>query len=97
VRAFGRDEEQAHLVRRRQDRLHLLHTLFQTSLSYPQIRRFDEYFVTTLLVDEGRARGVVAIRGGHGRVEGIGGQGLILATGGAAGVPVHHQRQHQDR
>src|SRR5437870_3645643 len=39
---------------------HLLHTLFQTSLKYEAIQRYDEWFVTRLLVDEGRCQGVVA-------------------------------------
>ena len=39
---------------------HMLHTLFQTSLKYPQIQRFDEHFVLDILVDDGQARGLVA-------------------------------------
>ncbi|MGL5186755.1 MAG: FAD-binding protein, partial [Plesiomonas shigelloides] len=35
---------------------HMLHTLFQTSIQYPQIQRFDEHFVLDLLVDNGEAR-----------------------------------------
>jgi FAD binding domain-containing protein len=35
---------------------HLLHTLFQTSLKYQAIRRYDEFFVTKFLVDNGRGR-----------------------------------------
>ncbi len=40
---------------------HMLHTLFQTSLQFPQIQRFDEHFVLDLLVDDGQARGPVAM------------------------------------
>src|SRR5881397_2974188 len=32
---------------------HLLHTLFQTTLKYDAIERYDEFFVTKLLVDDG--------------------------------------------
>ena len=32
---------------------HMLHTLFQTSLQFPQIQRFDEHFVLDILVDDG--------------------------------------------
>ena len=39
-----RHEEDAHVVCRRQDRLPLLHTLFQTSLQYNSITRYDEAF-----------------------------------------------------
>ena len=40
---------------------HMLHTLFQTSLKYTSVVRYDEWFVTKLLVDDGRVCGVVAI------------------------------------
>jgi fumarate reductase flavoprotein subunit len=40
---------------------HMLHTLFQTTLKHEKIVRFDEWFVTRLLVDEGRCQGAVAI------------------------------------
>ncbi|MEE8112413.1 MAG: FAD-binding protein, partial [Acidobacteriota bacterium] len=33
---------------------HMLHSLFQTSLKYEAVTRFDEFFVTRLLVDAGR-------------------------------------------
>src|SRR3954470_12366273 len=32
---------------------HMLHTLFQTSLKYRAVKRYDEWFVTRLLVDDG--------------------------------------------
>ena len=37
------------------------HTLFQTSLKYTGVVRYDEWFVTKLLVDDGRVHGVIAI------------------------------------
>ena len=40
---------------------HMLHTLFQTSLKYSGVVRFDEWFVTRLVVDDGRVQGVIAI------------------------------------
>ena len=86
VRAFGGMKNKRTWFAADKTGFHLLHTLFQTSLSYPQIRRFDEYFVTTLLVDEGRARGVVAIELATGRVEGIVAKSVILATGGCGRI-----------
>ncbi|MDX1266623.1 MAG: FAD-binding protein, partial [Oceanisphaera sp.] len=65
---------------------HLLHTLFQTSTRYPQIRRFDEYFVLDLLVDNGRIRGLVAVNIADGELVQIRAKAVILATGGAARV-----------
>jgi fumarate reductase flavoprotein subunit len=65
---------------------HLLHTLFQTSLRYPSVTRYDEWHVTRLLVDEGRVCGVVALELMSGRVEAIIGRAVILATGGCGRV-----------
>ncbi len=61
---------------------HMLHTVFQTSLKYPQIHRHDEAFVTKLLVEEGRCTGVVAIDLRSGRFDAITAKAVILATGG---------------
>jgi len=65
---------------------HLLHTLFQTSLKYQEIARYDEWFVTKLLVDDGRVRGVVAIELRSGRIETITAKAVILCTGGCGRV-----------
>jgi fumarate reductase flavoprotein subunit len=65
---------------------HMLHTVFQTSLKYPQIHRHDEAFVTKLLVEDGRCVGVVAIDMRSGRFDAIAAKAVILATGGLGRV-----------
>ena len=65
---------------------HLLHTLFQTSLKYDAIQRYDEYFVTKLLVDGGRCQGVVAIELATGQIHAITAKAVILATGGCGKI-----------
>src|SRR3989454_1835594 len=40
---------------------HMLHALFQTSQKYANIVRYDEWFVTRLLLDDGRVQGVAAL------------------------------------
>jgi fumarate reductase flavoprotein subunit len=65
---------------------HLLHTLFQTSLKYGAIRRFDEWFVTALLVDEGRCWGAAAIEVASGRMAAMLARAVILCTGGCGRV-----------
>jgi fumarate reductase flavoprotein subunit len=65
---------------------HLLHTLFQTTLKYDAIQRYDEFFVTKLLVDEGRCQGVVAIELGTGQIRAITAKAVILCTGGCGKV-----------
>ncbi len=61
---------------------HMLHTLFQTSLKYNSVFRYDEWFVSKLLVDDGRVQGVVAIDIMSGKVEAITARAVILCTGG---------------
>lgn len=65
---------------------HMLHTLFQTSIKYPQIQRFDEHFVLDLLVDDGQACGVVAMNMMEGTLIQINAKSVIIATGGAGRV-----------
>ncbi len=65
---------------------HMLHTLFQTSLKYPEVMRYDEWFVTRLLVDEGRCQGVVAIELATGKVHAILAKAVVLCTGGCGRV-----------
>ncbi len=62
---------------------HMLHTLFQHSLRFDRIVRYDEQFVTRLLVDDGAVRGVAALDVREGVVRAVLGRAVILATGGA--------------
>src|SRR6188472_4477489 len=61
VRAFGGMKRMRTWFTADKTGFHLLHTLFQTSLQYEQITRYDEWFVATLLVDDDRVHGVVGI------------------------------------
>lgn len=61
---------------------HLLHTLFQTSLKFAAITRYDEFFVTKLLIDDGCVQGVVAVELATGRIQAIIAKAIILCTGG---------------
>ncbi|MCL1899854.1 MAG: fumarate reductase (quinol) flavoprotein subunit [Promicromonosporaceae bacterium] len=65
---------------------HLLHTLFQRSLRYPQIRRFDEHFLLDLLTDSGAVVGALAYDHREGLPLHLSAGAVILATGGAARV-----------
>lgn len=65
---------------------HLLHTLFQTSLKYDAVTRYDEFFATRLLVDDGCAQGVVAIELTTGKIQVITAKAVILCTGGCGRV-----------
>lgn len=65
---------------------HILHTLFQTSLQYPSIKRFDEHFALDLLVDNDSVQGVLAFDMGRGVVRAFRAKSVIIATGGAGRV-----------
>jgi fumarate reductase flavoprotein subunit len=65
---------------------HMLHTLFQTSLKYTSIARYDESFATRLLIDDGAVNGVVAIELRTGRVRAIMAKAVIICTGGCGRV-----------
>jgi fumarate reductase flavoprotein subunit len=62
---------------------HMLHTLFQHSLRFDRIVRYDEFFVTRLLVEGGAVRGVAALEIRTGEVWVMLGRAVILTTGGA--------------
>ena len=64
----------------------MLHTLFQTSLQFPQIQRFDEHFVLDILVDDGHVRGLVAMNMMEGTLVQIRANAVVMATGGAGRV-----------
>jgi fumarate reductase flavoprotein subunit len=86
VRAFGGMRKKRTWFAADKTGFHLLHTLFQTALSYPDIVRYDEWFVSTLLVDNGRVRGVVAVELATGRIETITAGAVIVCTGGCGRV-----------
>ena len=61
---------------------HMLHTLFQTSLKFDNIERLDESFVTSLLVEDGRCVGIVALNQRSGAMSAVRAKTVILTTGG---------------
>jgi fumarate reductase flavoprotein subunit len=86
VRAFGGMRKLRTWFAADKTGFHLLHTLFQRVLAYPDIVRYDEWFATTLVTDEGRVRGVVAIELATGRIETILADAVIICTGGCGRV-----------
>jgi len=65
---------------------HMLHTLFQTSLKFSGIVRYDEWFVTKLLVDDGVVQGVVAFDLATGKIEAITARAVSLCTTSISGI-----------
>jgi fumarate reductase flavoprotein subunit len=86
VRAFGGMKKKRTWFAADKTGFHMLHALFQTSLKFSEVKRYDEEFVTRLLVDDGRVHGVVAIGLMSGRIQAITAKAVVLATGGCGKV-----------
>ncbi len=82
VRSFGGMKNKRTWYAADKTGFHMLHTLFQTSLKYEPVKRYDEYFVTSLLVDDGRCQGVLALEMATGQLHTIAAKSVILCTGG---------------
>ena len=86
VRAFGGMKKKRTWYAADKTGFHMLHTLFQTSLKYREVARYDEWFVTRLLVDDGRVQGVVAMDLASGRIGAITAKAVVLCNGGCGRV-----------
>lgn len=86
VRAFGGMKIERTWFAADKTGFHILHTLFQTSIKYPSIRRFDEHFCYELIVEDGRCQGVLAIQISTGKFFLVKARAVIIATGGAGRV-----------
>jgi fumarate reductase flavoprotein subunit len=86
VRAFGGMKNMRTWFAADKTGFHMLHALFQTSLKYADLIRYDEWFVTRLLVDDGRIHGVVAMELRTGRIEAITAKSVVLCNGGSGKV-----------
>jgi len=83
VRPFGGMKKQRTWFAADKSGFHILHTLFQTSLQFASIQRFDEYYATELLVHEGRCAGLTAIEMRSGQMRRFDAPAVIIAGGGA--------------
>src|SRR5713101_10119233 len=86
VRPFGGMTVNRTLYAADKTGFHMRHALFQTSLKYDQIVRYDEWFATSLLVEDGRVCGVAAVNVHDGTVGAITAKAVILCTGGGGRV-----------
>jgi fumarate reductase flavoprotein subunit len=86
VRAFGGMSVERTVFASDKTGFYMLHTLFQTSLKYPQISRYDEWFVTSIVVQNGKALGVTALDLRTGDMRLITAKAIILSTGGGGRI-----------
>ena len=86
VRAFGGMKVERTWFAADTSGFHMLHTLFQTSIKYPSIKRFDEYFCVDIIVEDDRCQGLLVIEVASGKFTFIQARAVILGTGGAGRV-----------
>ena len=65
---------------------HIVHTLYERSLRYPNIQKYNEFFVTSLIVENGEIKGLTAINLKNGELTLFKTKVVILATGGAGRI-----------
>src|SRR6266853_251175 len=82
VRPFGGMTVNRTLYAADKTGFHMLHALFQTSLKYDRIVRYDEWFATSLLVEDGKVSGMVALNVQDGTVRAITAKAVIICSGG---------------
>ena len=83
VRSFGGMKIERTWFAADKSGFHILHTLFQTSLQFPSISRFDEFYCTDLIIEDGRCHGLVAIEMRTGLMRLFKAKAVIIASGGA--------------
>lgn len=60
-----------------------MQTLYDTLLQYQNFTRYDEFFVTDMLVEDGGFAGMVGIDAASGELVSLQGKALLIASGGA--------------
>lgn len=83
VRPFGGMKKQRTWFAADKSGFHILHTLFQASLQFESIRRFDEYYALDLMVHDGRCQGLTAMEMRSGLIKQFNAKAVIVAGGGA--------------
>ena len=86
VRPFGGMKKKRTWYAADKSGFHILHTLFQTSMQFPSIKRYDEFFALDLLHLNGKCRGVVAMEMRTGKFFQFNAPVVLMATGGGGQV-----------
>lgn len=63
-----------------------MQTLYDTLMKFPNVHRYDEFFITSIIVEEGEFKGLTAIDMSRGRFCAFRGKALIIATGGGGRI-----------
>jgi len=82
-RAFGGHSFNRTIFAADRTGFHEVHTLYERMLMYPNVIRYDEYFLTSLVIEDNRIKGLTAIELRTGDLILFEAKAVILATGGA--------------
>ena len=63
-----------------------MQTLYDTLMKYGNVTRYDEWFVTSILVENGEFRGLTAFNMHTGEFHALAGKALIIASGGVGNL-----------
>lgn len=68
---------------------YILHNLFERTLQYENIHRYDEWVVTKLIAENNKIKGLTALNQKTGTITGFSAKSIIVATGGAGQIYQH--------
>ncbi len=98
VRPFGGMKKERTWFAADKTGFHMLHTLFQTSLKYNAVARYDEYYATKLLIEDGQVQGCVAIEISSGKIQAIAARSGDPVHGRRwKSISLHHECRDKDR
>ncbi len=60
-----------------------MQTLYDTLQKYPGVKRYEEFFATAILADDGKFHGIAGLEMGSGKFLALRAKALLIATGGA--------------
>ncbi len=61
---------------------HEMHAIYGKATSYPNIKFYEEWFATSIIVEDNRAIGLTAIEMVTGKMEALAAKAIVMATGG---------------
>ncbi|RLE45531.1 MAG: succinate dehydrogenase/fumarate reductase flavoprotein subunit [Candidatus Methanomethylicota archaeon] len=82
-RAFGGHSVNRTIFAADRTGFHEVHTLYERMLMYDNVEKYNEYFLTNLVIEDNEVKGIAAIELRSGELVFFEAEAVILATGGA--------------
>ena len=89
VRAFGGMNRKRAVFATDKTGFYILHTLYERSLKYKNIKRFDEWQVTELFTTENKVNGLFAYDKKTGQIKTFKAKSIVMAAGGPGQLYAH--------